>query len=564
MKKKGIYYYVTEEHKIKIEKQSYFDNQILYELLSNFTSVIRDEDDFVLVPSHKLQNITHDYKSHLNFLLTNKIIFIDNEYEIDKKCKGYKLREEIKSNVLKIEVENIRFQKEKIAFFNSKKDKFKTKTRTEHFSKMKIDFKNFVKEIQIEEVMNDIQNINNINERVAQFKALDSIKNNELYFHRNKTNNRLDTNLTNLNSNIKFYNNNNYTQIDISNSQPLFLLNIIKEIRNNTILHNVSTNTIGGSDNQKDNSGDFCLKEAFLINEKELSKFEKWVCEGMFYDNFIKNKNILNKDEYLNERNKIKKMMMCVLFSKTSSYQKEKMMFKKEFEGINNYINTFKEKNGYNQFSIMLQKIEAFKVLDVICKDLIENNISVVTIHDSFIVKEEEKEKAFKIICSHFKTIPHFKFENFNEVREEKKKKLKQHIERKTIKKEVMNIEEKQIEYNEQEEILSELEVWNIVKKEQEQKEFEMNEKYNEYLTSLETISAPQSITPINYEDVIEKIDITIVKQQINTIEDTLLTYKNKIREFDFFRLLNRIQNNKLKTIEELNFELEELLEYCN
>lgn len=418
MTKKGIYYYTTEEHfnKLTFIKNDFkLDTQVALELLSNFTSHMVDFDGFTSVPFTKLQSITHNAKDYLNFFIENKMIFIDNDYIKGSKTRGYKLREENRSDVIKIEVECYTFLKEKINYFNSKKKEFVTKTKEEQFIKMKSDFKEFVGGININKALEHVQKIEDINARISQFKLVDKIKDNNLYFKRNKTNNRLDSNLTNLKSSIKFFNQNDYVQIDISNSQPYFLAVLINylygKVSSNTIsLHNESRNTSISIDNQEYNSVPFCLNELKKIKKEEITKFTEWAVGGKFYDNFL---------DVKNDRKQVKKMMMCVLFSKQESYKKEKIMFEKHFAGIANWINAFKKENGYNQFAIMLQKMESNKVLDVICKKLTQQNIFVVTIHDSFIVKKEQFEEAFKIIKENFEIVPNFKFDYFKKEEEE-------------------------------------------------------------------------------------------------------------------------------------------------
>jgi hypothetical protein len=411
MNKKGIYYYTTEEHLRKLEGQNYLDKQIALELLSNFTSYVADIDNFTRVPSSKLLEITREYKKYINFFIDNKMIFVDNQFEVGEKTMGYKLREENYSKAIKVEVENIKFQKQRITFFNSEKEKSKRQVKTEQFKKMKSYFKDFVGGINLQEAKEEIQQME-INARVSQFQLIDKIENGNFYFRRNKTNFRLDSNITNLKSNIKFFNKGNFTQIDISNSQPFFMGLVVSELY---IVHNLYTNTSIDSVNQQLNLGCFCQKELKEVKKEEIEKFIDWTVGGKFYDNFIP-AYIVDEDERKKERKKVKKMMMCVLFSKPESYKGQKKIFAYHFPGIQKWIDAFKKKNGYNQFAIMLQRTESKKVLDEICKELTEKDIYNVTIHDSWIVKNEQFDEALSIIKSHFvTTVPNFKFEKFNQ-----------------------------------------------------------------------------------------------------------------------------------------------------
>ena len=63
------------------------------------------------------------------------------------------------------------------------------------------------------------------------------------------------------------------------------------------------------------------------------------------------------------------------------------------------------ENESYKNLSISLQQLESFIFIDVIAKELCENGIIPLTIHDSFIVSKDEAEKAKNIACKVFKTI---------------------------------------------------------------------------------------------------------------------------------------------------------------
>ncbi|MFZ4398545.1 MAG: hypothetical protein ACOYO1_00810 [Bacteroidales bacterium] len=454
MEKKHIYYYVLREHKTKIEAQTKFKPEICYQILASFSSTIRNNDGFVLVPAKKLQSIVYNYTPYINYLINEKIIYVDNQYQVGGKTRGYKLREIMHSDIIKIEATNTKFITDRIKCFNKNKNDKNNLSRTDHFKVMKDNFTTFVKELPIDEIMQDAQNIEDVNEKMAQFILLDKIKDNNLYFKRNTTNYRLDTNLTNLISNIKFYNPNNYTNLDFSNSQ-IYFLNILLQYlikptfnttatnNNNTYLHNTTltntnnTNTLQSfttttfphndseklcnySINQILNSRKFSYNTS-IIDNNELDKFSQWTTSGRFYDNFV---------SAGTNRAEIKEMMFCVLFSKPSSFAKEKKIFSDEFPTINAFINDFKNNNGYKHFSILLQKIEARIVLDVICPLLVAAGIFIVTVHDSWIVKNDDVSKAIDIIYSVFDIKPHLKIESFDDMREQKIYEFKNNIRR--------------------------------------------------------------------------------------------------------------------------------------
>lgn len=415
MEKKHIYYYVLQEHKTKIEAQTIFKPEICYQILSNCTTTIKSKDGYASVPYTKFKSIISNYSQYINYLCTNNMLYVDNEYTyIDAKhdissTKGYKLREVNYSKIVKIEATNSNFVTEKTRYFAKiKNDKNKT-AKKDYLKVMKSNFITFMKELPIDTIMEDAQNIFDVNERMTQFIMLDKVKNNNFYFKRNSTNNRLDTNLTNLKNNVKYYNPNNYIIIDISNCQPFFLY---------LLLYNIIPSPYYATDiacnyniNQIVNSNHFNYNTS-NINLDELEKFKDWVCSGKFYDNFI---NKTGKD-----RQELKDLMFCILYSKSSSYLNDKKIFSNEFPTIAAFIDDFKENNGYKQFSILLQKIEARIVLDVICPLLVAAGVFIVTIHDSWIVKCEDVSKTLDIINSVFDVKPNLKLEMFDDFREDK------------------------------------------------------------------------------------------------------------------------------------------------
>ena len=92
-------------------------------------------------------------------------------------------------------------------------------------------------------------------------------------------------------------------------------------------------------------------------------------------------------------------------------YSNEKKVFKSVYPLIYEITKTLKdgdkygENEGYKNLSISLQQLESFIFIDVIAKELCENGIVPLTIHDSFIIPKDKAEGAKKIAFNVFKTI---------------------------------------------------------------------------------------------------------------------------------------------------------------
>ncbi len=194
---------------------------------------------------------------------------------------------------------------------------------------------------------------------------VDNIKNSFLYFKRNATNGRLDSNLSNLPTYLRKFiiTDKEFFHIDISNSQPYFL---------------------------------YCtIKDEIKTSNEEINKYGKLVTEGQIYE-FYASKWNAKYDRKIN-RNQAKKYFFCILFSKTSSYQKQKDIFREEFPNIMGWID-MKNSISNNVVSIEMTNKESFTILDVIKPKLIKLGINSYTIHDSFLCYKEEVDTIVNII----------------------------------------------------------------------------------------------------------------------------------------------------------------------
>jgi len=98
--------------------------------------------------------------------------------------------------------------------------------------------------------------------------------------------------------------------------------------------------------------------------------------------------------------------MFKVLFSKNIDYNKrskfipynkEKKVFNSVYPFVYEIVKIFKNKDN-KKLPIYLQKIESYLFIDCITKELVENGIIPFTIHDSVMVKKQDKEKTIEII----------------------------------------------------------------------------------------------------------------------------------------------------------------------
>lgn len=185
---------------------------------------------------------------------------------------------------------------------------------------------------------------------------------------------RVHTNLTNLKSDFRRFltvQGEKLGQVDIKNSQPLFLYMVIK-----------------------DNPD---------IPETEKFAYKALVEGGRFYEFFMDKLDLPS-----NKRKEVKEMTFKYIFyGENGNYDyKYLKIFRDEFPNIMKFINEIK-KPDYRQFAILLQKAESRFVIGKVVSEFIERNSTVTefvsTIHDSIVVKASKLDEAYEIMKECFR-----------------------------------------------------------------------------------------------------------------------------------------------------------------
>lgn len=199
---------------------------------------------------------------------------------------------------------------------------------------------------------------------MGSINAIENGRNNKsLRFNRNKTNNRLDTNLTNMAGGLRKFivGYENMVYLDLKNAQP--------------VLFNVMLN-----DYRKDAS------ESLL---KEMDRYFELTTSGQWYEELARIYNQTREDA--------KDRWMEIAYSKNDSYRQHKWKFEKEYPGIYGIIHDRKRKD-HAQFSIDLQKLESKIFIDEICRELVVRDIIPYTLHDGLMVLKDRKEETLRIM----------------------------------------------------------------------------------------------------------------------------------------------------------------------
>jgi len=151
-------------------------------------------------------------------------------------------------------------------------------------------------------------------------------------------------------------------EIDIKNSQPLFLCKLIE------------------SDGKE------------IVNKEEYELFKYLTMNGKFYQYVIDNSDIKVKKT-------IKECVYKVFFGKNYN-NKHDILFKKLFPTIHNFIKYYKKlKGGYKSLAYDLQNLESDLVFNKIVNELRINHpeIHLITIHDSIMGSKKYKDIVTEI-----------------------------------------------------------------------------------------------------------------------------------------------------------------------
>ena len=189
-------------------------------------------------------------------------------------------------------------------------------------------------------------------------------------------------------------------EIDIPNSQPLFLVKL--------------------------------MEDSNWIDRSELLLFKELTTKGIYYDWVSDKWGVGNKKQ-------IKELNYKVLFGRNQTNSKADKLFKSTFPTIHNFIKLYKKENNnnYKVLAYALQKAESNLIFNKIIKKvkLKYPHIKIVSIHDSIIIPKKyhnEVNEIFKNDVTHLKG--KFRIPNDGEV-----KILKVDTIRKTLKLDFIN-----------------------------------------------------------------------------------------------------------------------------
>jgi hypothetical protein len=327
----------------------------------------KKENSFVINATVLKQKYGHEYKSYVDYLTSNGIISMKCNYKAGVISRIYQLNPQIfKSKILRVKNDDkvlIKKYKKKvfdsIDFVDAKKSSINQEIREKLISDLfsvDIDFERsifFLNCLKREDI--DIYNRN--------IYSVESINDKHIFYHFDDYG-RLHTNFTILKSFIRknclLIDGEETCEIDIKNSQPLFLCKLIND------------------------------SKTAWVNKEEFEFFKSLTISGNFYQYMMQVSGI-------KDRNQVKELTYKVLFGMNRSNSKSDLLFSKLFPTIHHFIKLYKKEYGnYKILAHDLQRAESGLIYNKIIKKLmlLHPDIKLLTVHDSIVFPKRYRDEV--------------------------------------------------------------------------------------------------------------------------------------------------------------------------
>lgn len=307
------------------------------------------------------------YNYYINYLVDSKILTLLNNYKKGVCSRVYSLNDKIFKNKIS------RYKNEdKVLLKKYKKKIFQTVDITEDKSnliipevKEKLISDLFEVKIELERSIFFLDSLvdKDLDMYNRNLYSIDCINNGHIFYHFDNYG-RMHTNYTILRSFIRknclLIDGEKTCELDISNSQPLFLAKLIND------------------------------SKSCWINKEEFEIFKTLTINGKYYEYL---KQVLD----IKDRKDVKEMTYKVLFGRNTSNSKADKNFKKVFPTIHRFIQLYKKENGdYKVLAYQLQKMESDLIFNKIIKKIILNypEIKIITVHDSIVIPTKYREQV--------------------------------------------------------------------------------------------------------------------------------------------------------------------------
>lgn len=349
------------EYKGHILKTTYIVD-IIHNLILKY--YFKKDNKFNLMSTILKEKYGHLYNFYIDYLVENKIIELLANHRAGRNARVYKINDSILKGEIKRysnddrtllkKYKNNVAQVEEAGIKGSLIDDTVKAKLVDDLFYIDIEFDKSIFYLDnLKDRDNDIYNRNRY--------SVECINDKHIFYHFDNYG-RMHTNFTILKSFIRknclLINGEQTYEIDIKNSQPLFLTKIIED------------------------SGTRWVKD----DEFELFKY--LTMNGIYYQYVM---------DYLETTDKlmVKEMTYKVLFGKNAANSKADKIFIKLFPTIHNFIKLYKrEYKDYKILAYDLQKAESNLIFNKIIKEVMNTHpeVKMITIHDSIVIPESYKD----------------------------------------------------------------------------------------------------------------------------------------------------------------------------
>jgi hypothetical protein len=371
--------YLTKSKKIEYKginlKTDYLIN-IINEMIKKYyfskDDTIDNEIKFNLSSTILRINYGHRYNYYIDYLIEKDFIILVSDYHAGTKARTYRIDRRFLIYMKKVLISD------KTILKKNSKEYLKKRYISLNKSPIPLEIrKKLVDDLYDVKVDYDSA-INYINELKSSkelsypkywknYMSLEQLNNENIFFKFDEYG-RMHTNFTILKRDIRKnflkIDGEEITEIDLKNSQPLFLSVLMKKI----------------------------LPASKLINP-EITRYFELVKNGLIYEE------LMNKCD-IKDRNEAKIMMYKVLFGVNGDTKKYNKMFHSIFPTVYKFIKDYKKsKNNYKTLSHSLQNLESNFIFNNVINHIMKSNpeIKIFTIHDSICFPLKYRETVINI-----------------------------------------------------------------------------------------------------------------------------------------------------------------------
>ena len=339
----------------------------------------KKENKFNLMSTILKEKYGHLYNYYIDYLVDNNILEMLVNYKAGRNARIYKINDKILKGPIKryLNKDNILLKKYRNKVSQVEEAGLKNKMIDDDVKSKLVDDLFYI-DIQFDRSIFYLDNINNQDIDIYNRNkySVECINDKHIFYHFDNYG-RMHTNFTILKSFIRknclLINGEETYEIDINNSQPLFLTKIITDT------------------------------DTKWVKEEEFELFKYLTLNGKYYQYVM---------DYLKTTDKgaVKEMTYKVLFGKNASNSKADKVFQELFPSIHYFIKLYKrEHKDYKILAYELQRAESNLIFNKIIKEIMiyYPEIKMVTVHDSIIIPKKYKDPVESIFNSKL-------FEEFN------------------------------------------------------------------------------------------------------------------------------------------------------